>query len=271
MQRVSTHDVASALDAVGIRSGDAVMVHSNLIRFGFPQNGVATYLNAFSEVLGASGTLAVPAFSFSFIQSGRFHWADTPSEGMGAFAEAVRKRDGSQRTRHPLQSVAAIGPKAIDLASIETVSAYASDGVFQAMCDLDFKVLLLGADPVHISHSHLSEETCRVPYRFDKTVSGQTRFGDGEDWQTRDWQFFARDLDLDVRPEGEDRIVRELLRAGTWHTAPLNQVPLFAGSAAAFVDLLNLKLRQDILWMAPNRDEIADKLEKQANAGAHDG
>ena len=258
MQRVSSHIAAKALEAVGIQAGDHVFVHSNLIRFGMPEKGVSTYLDAFDAILGSKGTLAVPTFSFSFIGSGTYHWEQTASEGMGVFAEAVRRKPQAHRTRHPMQSVAAAGVHSTEMARIETPSAYEPDGVFQWMCDVDFKVLLLGADPIHISHSHLSEETCRVPYRFDKVVRGQTLLAPGEDWTEGDWLFFARNLELDVRPEGEDIIVEELVDAGVWQRSTLNDVPVLAGSARAFVDALNEKLRADVLWMDPNRTERSD-------------
>ena len=243
MKRISTEDVVRALTAAGLGKGDSVLVHSDLIRFGLPQNGVATYLDAFAHVLGPTGTLCAPTFSFSFIGSGYYDWSETPSQQMGAFAEAVRKHPDAKRTRHPLQSIAAIGPLATQLAAIETASAYAPDGVFQAMSDLGVKVVLLGADPIHISHSHLSEEACRVPYRFDKTVSGKTRLGPTDAWTEQDWTFFARDLELDIRPEGEDRIVNALVTANEWTHADLNGVPIYAGSAKSFVDALTEKLR----------------------------
>lgn len=250
MQLVKQADVEALLDSLCVGTADAVLVHSDLLRFGRPEGGVGTYLAAFDTVLGEAGTLAVPGFTFSFIKTGSYHWADTRSEDMGAFAEAVRKRPGTGRTRHPLQSVAVRGPHARALTTIQTPSAYAKNGVFQAISDLDFKVVLLGAEPKHISHSHLSEETARVPYRFDKHVSGASVLGPGEGVQHKTWSFFARDLERDVRPAGEHIIVSELLDQGDWTTAMLNGVRTYAGPVSKFVAALDQRLSNDPLWMA---------------------
>lgn len=255
MQFVTQTDVQTMLDALNIGPADAVMVHSDLLRFGRPERGVGTYLSAFDTVLGHKGTIAVPSFTFSFIKTGTFHWADTKSEDMGAFAEAVRKLPDARRTRHPLQSVAVRGPYARDLISIETPSAYAKDGVFQAISDMDFKIVLLGAEPKHISHSHLSEETARVSYRFDKQVSGTSVLGPHEDAHNKTWSFFARDLELNVRPTGEHVIVSDLLERGYWATATLNGVRTYAGPVSAFVAALDERLSEDPLWMAQASDK----------------
>lgn len=259
MRRVSANAVVDALAAIDLGSGDAVLVHSSLVRFGRPEDGVDTYHQAFERILGSTGTLAVPTFSFGFLSSGVYHWSETASEGMGAFSEHIRKHPDAQRARHPLQSVSVIGPQATTVAGIEAASAYSKNGLFQAMCDLDFKVVLLGADPVHISHSHLAEERCRVPYRFDMAITGRTLLAPGEDWMEREWSFFARDLELDVRPEGEERVVAELIAQGRWSVAHLNGVEVFAGSAREFVDNLSTKLKENAWWMAPSGKPDNDK------------
>ncbi|MEO9576106.1 MAG: AAC(3) family N-acetyltransferase [Tateyamaria sp.] len=261
MNLVSRSDVERALERAGLQQGDAVLVHSNLMRFGRPEGGMNTYLDAFDRVLGPHGTIAVPTFSFSFIQTGYYHWQDTSSEGMGAFAETIRRRPDAMRARHPLQSVAVVGSLAKDVAAIEAPSAYSPDGIFNGLCARGFKILVFGAEPIHISHSHLSEERAEVPYRFHKPVTGTACLGPNEADHSQTWSFFARDLDLDVRPEGEDAIVLSLIESGDWVRDELNDVPIYAGAASTFVDLLSDKLAADPLWMVPDRNTVTQQLE----------
>ena len=59
MRRVTQDDIEEALALVGGTNSDAVLVHSNLMRFGRPERGAKTYIDAFQRVLGSNGTLAV--------------------------------------------------------------------------------------------------------------------------------------------------------------------------------------------------------------------
>ena len=260
MRIVRQADVEQSLKALDISDGDAVLVHSDLMRFGRPENGIDTYLNAFDNVLEDMGTLSVPTFTFSFIQTGKYDCVETKSENMGIFAEAVRRHPHTVRTRHPIQSLALKGRLAADLVALDTSSAYSEDGTFSALCDMHFKLVLLGAEPKHISHSHLSEERARVPYRFEKCVSGTSILVPEEDATSGSWHFFARDLDLNVLPTGENKIVDQLLASGDWKSAELNGVTIFAGTASSFVAALDAKLKYDSLWMAPDRDELKKRM-----------
>ena len=252
MNRVSYDDVRSALERVGIAAGDNVIVHSSTMAFGFPDRGIATYLDPLLDAVGPSGTLAAPTFSFDFIRNGRFDFEETRSTGMGSLSEAIRKHPDALRTAHPLQSIALIGAKAEKLARVRTTSAYSPGSAFDMLTTEKFKILLLGAEPIHISLSHLCEERARVPYRFVKRVCGQARFASGDSAEDGCWDFFARHLDVPIFPEKEDVIVDELSTAGWWSETTLNGVSISAGGAMDFCDRLDEYLARDVYWMLPD-------------------
>ena len=57
-------DTAAALRELGLRSGDIVFLHSSLRSMGTVDGGSDAVVDAFLEVLGSKGTLAVPVFTF---------------------------------------------------------------------------------------------------------------------------------------------------------------------------------------------------------------
>src|SRR5688572_2915191 len=86
-------------------------------RIGHVSGGAPTVVDAFLDVLGPSGTLAVPTFPFTgsmlgYVRSDPdFDVDETPSK-MGAITEEVRTRPGALRSLEPTHPVAALGPAA---------------------------------------------------------------------------------------------------------------------------------------------------------------
>src|SRR5687767_10614169 len=87
--------IARDMRALGLGAGDTVLVHSAMSRIGNVQGGAGAVVNAFLDVLGPQGTLAVPTFPFtgSMLAHVRsdpdFDVDETPSK-MGAISECVR-------------------------------------------------------------------------------------------------------------------------------------------------------------------------------------
>ncbi len=177
------------------------------------------YLDAILEVIGPEGTLIVPTFNFGFAKGEPYDPLTTPSVGMGAFSDFVRRLPGAFRTRHPMQSIAVLGRWATDLAARDTLSAFDPGSAFERMLELDFKLLLLGADSRAVSMFHYCEQRAGVPYRYWKEFSGPVRTPDG--WQNRTYKMFVRDLDLDPQLT-LDPVVERLISQGKWLSQTLN-------------------------------------------------
>jgi aminoglycoside 3-N-acetyltransferase len=219
MHEVRYEQVVSCLHTLDIQNGDGLLVHSAVHYLGRPQGGLQMYLDAILSIIGEKGTIAVPAFNFGFAQGESYDPAETPSKGMGAFSEFIRLQPGTLRTPHPMQSLAVIGRFAQDLAARDTASAFDPGSAFERMLQLDFKLLLLGADERAISIFHYAEQRAVVPYRYWKEFRGEYRTPSG--WQERTYRMYVRDMDLNpdltLRP-----IVLKMLAEGHWHSIPLN-------------------------------------------------
>ncbi len=87
------------------------------------------------------------------------------------------------------------------------------------MLELDFKLLLLGADSRAVSMFHYCEQRAGVPYRYWKEFSGPVRTPDG--WQNRTYKMFVRDLELDPQLT-LDPVVENLISQGKWLSRTLN-------------------------------------------------
>jgi aminoglycoside 3-N-acetyltransferase len=219
MQEVSAEQVSLILRQLGIQAGDGLLVHSAIQFLGRPQGGAGMYLDAILDVVGPQGTVAAPTFNFAFASGEAYDPAETPSVGMGAFSEYVRRLPQARRTAHPMQSLAVIGAAADDLAGRDTLSAFDPGSAFERMLELDYKLLLLGADWRAISIIHYSEQRAGVPYRYWKDFTGPVRTTEG--WQTKTYRMYSRDLDIDPQLTLEP-IVEILEHCGQWKSEPLN-------------------------------------------------
>ena len=242
MQEIHQNQVIDSLSSLGICSGDGLLVHSAVQFLGRPVGGLGLYLDAIFAVIGPEGTLVVPTFNFGFTRGEPYDPAETPSQGMGAFSEYVRCLPAAQRTSHPMQSIAIIGRYADDLASRDTLSAFDAGSAFERMLELDFKLLLLGADSRAISMFHYCEQRAAVPYRYWKEFSGMVRSQTG--WENRTYHMFVRDLD--IKPELTlDPVVARMQQRGEWRSIHLNYGQLVACRLSDFVRAADHFLQQD--------------------------
>ena len=200
MKSYTLDDLARALEAVGVTSGDLVLVHSSLLALGrleghSPGDGVSAIAGRILDHLGPDGTLVVPAFNFGFCKGQLFDRQTTPAENMGQLSEHVRRLPGARRSAHPMQSIAAVGPRAEEICQPDTLSSFDPDGPFARLNDLGARLLLLGASMDAASFVHFGEERARVPYRYWKDFSAE--YIDGDVHETRTYRMYVRDLVLD--------------------------------------------------------------------------
>lgn len=172
---VTKEAIKQGVEAVGVAAGDTVFVHSSLSAFGHVDGGADTVIDALLEVLGDTGTLVMPTFTWS-----RFHDADaavfdvvnTPSE-TGRITEVFRHRDGVKRGIHLCHSVAAVGPNTEAVLG-DGKSSFGRGSTFDALYELDSWNLFLGVDFRACTALHVAEELMNVPYRKHRSYDGST-------------------------------------------------------------------------------------------------
>ena len=101
------------LKALGLQTGDTVMMHSSLSALGMVEGGAETVVDALFDAVGPDGTIMVPACrgnvwgdpkDFAITDccpcQQRFCPSDQPGF-QGIIPETVRRRPGSLRSCHP--------------------------------------------------------------------------------------------------------------------------------------------------------------------------
>lgn len=256
MLRVNRTQVATALKTVGIKHGDGVMIHSSTQFLGIPDGGIGMYYEVIDEMLGLQsneGTLVVPTFTFGFAHGETFDQSQSPSDQMGAFSEYVRLLPDSRRSMHPMHSVAVVGRYSEELTRIDTLGAFDPGSVFERMVDLDFKLLLLGADVYYTTMIHYCERRAKVPYRYWKNIHGEVRLT-AQPPVKRTYRMFARDLDLN--PDVNATPVKvELEKRGQWFSIDLNYGKIASCRFQNFVAAAEDLLARDPWVLVVNRPE----------------
>lgn len=189
---VLKEDIAEALKAVGLRRGQAVMVHTSLSSLGFVCGGAQVVIEALLECVGEEGTVMMPTQSWKNLdpeagvhweeprewwQAIRDHWPAydkeiTPTNTMGAVAEMFRKWPGTLRSDHPARSVAAYGKYARYLTENHDLSNIFGDGSpLGRLYELDGYVLLMGVGYDKNTSLHLADARAQYPGKRTCTES----------------------------------------------------------------------------------------------------
>ena len=199
---IRQNTLQAALRQLGL-AGQSVCVHSSIRSFGEPlENGLEGLLTSF---LNCGCTVMVPTFSKMFMQqpdglyqpeqngtaSGGEIFADPfpydPSliyspettqiatAFMGAFPTYLVNRPDRVRGAHPINSFTAVGPKAHQLIDGQTWrDVYAP---FQALCEDDGYILLLGVHLDHTTILHYAEQLAgrNLLIRWANDAAGQVQ------------------------------------------------------------------------------------------------
>ena len=166
MKLLTQEQIAEALQTLGLQAGHIVFVHSSLSSIGYVEGGADAVVDAFLNVLGSAGTLVVPTFTFS--HGGKTNPVFDPirdTSEMGRITEMTRTRPGARRSCHLLHSVAALGPHAEDITAVHGPSAWAADGPFWKLYELDAHILMLGVPYLRCTFFHVIEQLVQVRYR----------------------------------------------------------------------------------------------------------
>jgi aminoglycoside N3'-acetyltransferase len=253
LPNLSAQNLKQALVELGVGEGDDLLIHSALQLLGRPEGGEGMYLEVLEKLIGLEGTIAVPAFSFAFARGEDHDPSSSPSEAMGVFSELVRKDPRATRTQHPMQSLALIGKHSSELAELKTASAFDDGSAFDRMLEMDFKLLLMGAEIQAASIVHYSEQRAEVPYRYWKDFKGRVRAN--KNWEMGSYRMFVRDLEMN--PELKLAPIQNRLEAkGNWKSVLVNYGEMAVCSLKAFVAATDELLESDPWSLVGNREKL---------------
>jgi aminoglycoside 3-N-acetyltransferase len=179
----SAQALADDLRCLGLPAGATVLVHASLRAVGPIAGGAETLLEALQTVIGESGTLMVPAFSWEAADPAQFREPPSPAElaaararvvpftpnaptdpGLGVFPQVVHSAPGARRSSVPA-SFLALGRHADELARAhDPKRPYGPNGPLGRLAQLDGWVLLLGVDFRSATSVHCAEDEADLPY-----------------------------------------------------------------------------------------------------------
>jgi aminoglycoside 3-N-acetyltransferase len=161
-------DVLDGLKAIGLKTGDCVIVHSSFKALGLNDKSPADVICSFIEFLGPSGTLVMPTFTYSckgIWNVDPFNIEKTEGRLNGILSETLRKYPGSSRSAHPAYSISAIGKEALRLTEKkENASALGNGSSYEQCYQLNGKILLIGVGNERNSMLHYAEVAAGLPY-----------------------------------------------------------------------------------------------------------
>ncbi len=164
--------IVAGLRNLGLKNGDAVLLHSSLISLGRVEGGPDAVIDAFLEVLGADGTLLVPVFG-----------------ALGILTETLKKREGAVISPCPVGTLAALGPKAAELCRDhwQAATVHGKDTPFTRLAELGGYICLLGVDQDRNTTLHSVEALLELPYLADSTRTFVTPEGETV---TKTWKYY---------------------------------------------------------------------------------
>lgn len=203
------------LRALGLSSGDVVLVHSSLSALGWVVGGPVAVVHALTEAITERGTIVMPTHSSQ--NSEPSHWENpavprswhatirehapafdpdiTPTRGMGAIPEAFRTLAGARRSAHPTDSFTAWGAERDAVVAEHPLDfPLGEGGPLGRVYELQGRVLLLGVGHDRNTSLHLAEHQWgqAATYQQGGAVLGEH----GREWAT--WH----DFELDTRDFG---------------------------------------------------------------------
>jgi aminoglycoside 3-N-acetyltransferase len=208
----TVESLAHDLAACGLAAGQTVLVHTAMSKIGWIAGGPQTVIEAFLRVLGAEGTLMMPAHSTDNTDPANWqnppvpeHWwpiirasqpaydpTRTHTRNMGAVAELFRTWPGVLRGVHPTTSFATYGPNAPFLINSHTqLEEFNEESPVGRLYALDGYVYLIGVDHGNNTSLHHAEFLAHWPGKR-WVQSGSAMLVDG----VRQWVNYER-LDVD--------------------------------------------------------------------------
>lgn len=202
---VTPNDIKTALKDIGVRKGQAIMVHTSLSSLGYVCGGAQSVIEALMESVGGDGTIMMPTQSWKNLDpSTGVYWQEpeawwsaireyipaydkriTPTNTMGAVSEMFRQWPGTLRSDHPARSVAAWGRYAQYLTENHDLSDIFGDrSPIGRLYELDGYVLLVGVGYDKNTSLHLADARAEYPGKHMVTESSAIRIDGQRIWKS---------------------------------------------------------------------------------------
>ena len=168
-------EVLIALDNIGINARSKIFIHSNLGPLGKVNSSSANpqqlILDVIEEMVGASGCLILPAFTYSFGKKDIFEPMNAKGIAeMGALSIEAFNRN-YMRSIDPMFSLLGYGAKCEEYLRIDSKQSHGPGSSFSKIMDNDFVILNINTGFAS-TLLHEIEFRNHVSYRYMKNFTG---------------------------------------------------------------------------------------------------
>jgi aminoglycoside N3'-acetyltransferase len=168
MKVITLDSLVQDLNKMGVQAGDTLFVRAALGKVGRVEGGGEMIISSLLKAIGPSGTLVSLAFTRGFfIRPSKDYVFDLSTESYaGALPNIMLKHPEAKRSRHPMNSIVAIGANAdlITDGHDESSSAYEP---IRHLVNLNAKMMLIGCvdSSPGFTTTHLAEQDLKH-YRY---------------------------------------------------------------------------------------------------------
>lgn len=216
---------------------------------------VPSTLETLLDAVGRHRTLAMPTYTSGFGTSGTLDLDTTPGF-TGAVNESLRLLPDAKRSRSAFFSFASVGPEAAHLQALKPEHVWGAESLFEWIHLRDAHLIMIGV-PLHMcSFLHRVEWLGRVPYRYEKSFSGNIILNGNK--ERLDEKLFVRSYDPmaeNIWPEAEAL----LERAGLMQRRELGRGFVLHINAKALVDRLMKVMKDDPYAFVKNPEILRAK------------
>jgi aminoglycoside 3-N-acetyltransferase len=176
VERLLAYDTAAfirALAELGIRSGDALMVHSSLHPHSGYRDRPVDMIAALKDAVGPQGLLIMPSMTYTdssrdFLSRGVEMSVRRSPSRMGLLTEVFRRGKDVRRSLSPTHPLLAWGDGADTFLAGHDLTdrPFGPASPFQRLLDLGGKILCIGAVPETVTFTHFLEDRMRDKLPF---------------------------------------------------------------------------------------------------------
>lgn len=211
-------------------------------------------LKIIDEFVGPERTLIFPAYSYLDFARNRTYDLTLSKPETGVLPESALADKAFTRSRSPMNSYAVRGPRAEELLSCPSTTAWGPDGVLGWMCEADIRISILGVSWLSCSLMHYAEETLQVPYRYYKRFKGEI-FDNGKSLGPCEEVMYSRSLN--AVPEWDITSLGPALSdAGVVLKSPNRRIPMESAKASEFHRVNEAMFAADPYVYHENVDEL---------------
>ena len=194
--KINKDGVSAIFKNSGVSEGDSIFLHCDALVTSELEGTdinerMSVLFDGILELIGKSGTLIIPTFTYSATKGEVFDVDESPSV-VGILTEYFRQRPGVCRSLNPIFSVAAIGAMAEKFKKSSIEDCFGRDSSFALIHKMNAWIFTLGCSFNRITFIHYIDQEEQVDFRYFKSFPALIAYkGETKNFKVR---YLVRDI-----------------------------------------------------------------------------